>query len=96
MKVPKAEYMQDGSMLSRIENAGFKKTEQRCLDVLVTGEQLKGLREFMLGGFTKEARSGLTDEEQARWPSAIDEAIKRDVSKNGGVKMEAWLVIGRK
>ncbi|GAB7338376.1 hypothetical protein MBLNU457_4676t1 [Dothideomycetes sp. NU457] len=96
MKVPKVEYMQYGHILSSIKNAGFRHTEQRCLDVLVTGEQLEGLREFMLGGFTKEARSELTEEEQARWPSAIDEAIQREVSKNGGVKMEAWVVTGRK
>ena len=96
MRVPKEEYMQDGFIHEKMKEAGFRETKQMTFNTLVTGEELEGLRTFMLGDFTREARQGWSDEEQAKWPAAIDSAIKDEVSKDGGVVMEAWVVTGQK
>ena len=96
MKVPKAEWMGEGVIAKGVRKAGLRGVEQREVSFVVKGEEMEGLRGFMLGGFTKEARSGWTEEELGAWEGKVDEALGREVERFGGVRMEAWVVWGTK
>lgn len=98
MKIPKAELMQEGYLRDMMVGAGFEqdRVEQRVVSTTVTGEDVEGLREFMLGGFTAPAREDWTREEQEKWPCVINQAIEEEMAMHGGIKMDAWVVYARK
>lgn len=98
MKVPRAEFMEEGYLWDLMVEAGFSSDKIQVWDISTTiqGHDSVGLRDFMLGGFTASARAGWTEEERARWEGAIDSAIEEEKIRNGGIKMEAWIVAARK
>ncbi|PSK34546.1 hypothetical protein B9Z65_8872 [Elsinoe australis] len=96
MSVPGVEWMADGYIKARFEDTGFADVRQTTVDVVVSGEDIQGLREFMLGNFTAEARAGWSKDEEGRWEAEIDKEISRQVARHGGVKMMAWVVTGKK
>jgi len=98
MKVPRAEFMEEGYLRDLIAEAGFLSDKIQVWDIGTTiqGQDSVGVREFMLGDSTASARAGWTEEEQARWEGAIDSAIEEEKIRNGGIKMEAWIVTARK
>lgn len=96
MSVPGAEWMADGYIKARFEDTGFADVRQMTVDVIVSGEDIQGLREFMLGNFTAEARAGWSSDEASRWEAEIDKEISIQVAQHGGVKMVVWVVTGRK
>ncbi|KAK5011668.1 hypothetical protein LTR28_009403 [Elasticomyces elasticus] len=98
VKVPRAEFMEDGYLQNLMAEAGFPSGSIQVWDIstVIQGQDSVGLREFMLGGFTASARAGWTDEEHARWEGAIDSAIAEEQTKNSGIKMEAWVVTAKK
>jgi ubiquinone/menaquinone biosynthesis C-methylase UbiE len=99
MWVPRPEFMEEGVLRDLAVEAGFDaaKIQVSQRSVLVKGPELdEGLKEFMLGDFTRLARKGWTEEEVTKWPGAIEEAIKGEFDAFGGVKFEAWVVLATK
>lgn len=99
MPVPGKVFYEDGHLHSVVTSAGFDSQRvevvQRDL-VIVPGERLDALGEFLLGDFTKRAKEGWSEDEVARWPEAVENAIKEEVSQFGGIKFEAWAAFARK
>ena len=60
------------------------------------GEDLDGVVAFMKGPMMKGARDGFSEEEEARWPAAVDEVVDKGRAEGGGIVMEAWGVVGTK
>lgn len=96
MQIPKAELMQNGFLENMVANAGFKSVETRVVSVTCTGQEVEGLRSFILSDFTRTVREPWTEAEQAYWPKAVDRVIQEEVEQYGGVLFEAWVVVGRK
>lgn len=96
MPIPKAEYMQDGHLEAKVQEAGFERTSTHVVDILVTGEDITGLRDFMVSPLTKIARAGWSEAECEQWPAAIDKFITEEQHANHGIKMSAWFVVGFK
>lgn len=96
MKVPRAEFMREGYLEGFVRQAGFEEVRTEVVSALSEGEEVAGLREFMLGDFTKPVRAKWTEREQAEWPAAVERAVRNEVAKNGGIRFEAWVVTGRK
>ena len=96
MKIPKAEFMQDGYLRGMMTEAGYHNVTQRTVSVVCTGEDLEGLRAFTQGAFTSTIREKWTEAEQAHWPGAVEQAIAEEVKRFGGIKFEAWFVTGDK
>ena len=96
MKVPKSEFMQEGYLSNLITTVGFKSVETNVVSVVCKGEEIEGLRSFVLGDFTRVARAQWTEAEQVQWPDAVDRAIQDETSKFGGIRFDAWVVTGRK
>lgn len=94
MKVPGAQFLMEGNLRDLVVKAGFPSEGVQAWNISTTlqGEAIAGLREFMLGDFTVSARAGWTDEEEAKWEGAIDSAMEEEKTKNGGIKMEAWII----
>lgn len=99
MPLPGLPFYEDGYLASVVASGGFDpaKTQVKMRELIVKPEteQYANLRNFMLGDFTKRAREGWTEEEQARWPEVIDQALKAEVDEHGGIKFEAWGVIAQ-
>ncbi|KAH6679947.1 S-adenosyl-L-methionine-dependent methyltransferase [Plectosphaerella plurivora] len=99
MWIPRPEFFEEGVLEKLAIEAGFEADKIQVLQktVIVKGEELhEGLKVFMQGDMMKPARQGWTDEEEARWPAAVEEAIQGEVDAFGGVKFEAWLVLAKK
>ena len=100
MPVPWGGFMREGVVRDLVVQAGFKEegvmVEER--GVVVKGEELEGLRGFLLGEFTRGARSGwsLEEEEEAGWEGAVDRVLEGERERFGGVRFEAWVVLARK
>ncbi|CAM1507447.1 Fc.00g070880.m01.CDS01 [Cosmosporella sp. VM-42] len=98
MKIPHPEFMNEGVLANLAAEAGFASSSlgvsQR--NTIVSGADLDGLRGFMLGDFTRPARAGWSEEEQARWPDAVEKAVQEEVNEFGGVRFEAWVVLAKK
>ena len=99
MKIPGAEFMQEGYLASMVNEVFFSGDENKKMQVIkvrhvVTDkEDLDGLKDFMLGKFTDVARKGWSEEEVKKWPEAVEEALKEEAeSQGGGVGAEAWAV----
>lgn len=98
MKIPKAEFMLDGYLRNMVIEAGFSEDmiKEQVVGIIVQGDDIDGLKEFMSGRFTAEARKEWTEEQQSKWPRAIDQAIEEEKNRHHGIKMEAWFVTARK
>jgi hypothetical protein len=78
--------------------AGFKEENvaESSRKVVVKGENLHGLREFFLADHAKPARSGWSEEQEARWPELVDRAVQAEIAAHGGVPFESWVVLAKK
>lgn len=99
MKVPHSEFLEEGVLRDSAVEAGFDASaihvSQQSL--VVNGPNLdNGLKNFLLGDFTRPARAGWTEEEAGRWPEVIGKAIQNELELYGGVKFESWVVIAKK
>lgn len=98
MKLPHPEFLEEGYLAKMIVDAGFQANRVTVAEqtVVVKGENLEGITDFMAGGFTAPARNGWTEDEVKRWPDVLHEVVEREKEEFGGVKMEAWVVVARK
>jgi SAM-dependent methyltransferase len=98
MFVPREEFMQEGVLADLAVEAGFdrEKMSMSSRRVVVAGEDLDNLRSFFPGLISQPARKGWTEEENARWPEVIEEAVQGEIKQYGGVLFEAWVVLARK
>ena len=96
MKVPNAEFMEEGYLLNMVVDAGFKEVKEHEVSVLCKDHEIEGIRGFILGDFTRVVREKWTHEEKAKWPHAVDRAIQAHVARHTGVRFEAWVVTGVK
>lgn len=71
MKIPKAEFMQDGYLWTMVTEAGFKDAKQLAVSVVCPRDDCDSLRGFVLGDFTTMAREKYTETKQARRPVVI-------------------------
>lgn len=98
MKVPGAEFQAKGFLLNLMVEAGFDKDKVEASEksIVVKGDDLEGLIQFMAGPLTAPARAGWTDDEISKWDGVIAEAVEAENEEFGGVRMEAWVVSARK
>lgn len=95
-----AELMQEGYLANMIIEAGWEADKVQTAQtsyVVKDGEDWDGLLEFLqVSPPSMAARRGLTEEEAARWPEAIREAMRKEKDTYGGIRTEAWVVLARK
>ncbi|KAK3381687.1 hypothetical protein B0H63DRAFT_476378 [Podospora didyma] len=100
MKIPGREFMDEGVLEKLTVEAGFERTKitvlEKTLLVKEDGEEMAGLKEFLVGVATGPAKIGWTEEEAARWPEAVEQAVRDEVRVHGGVLFQAWVVLARK
>lgn len=99
LKIPHPEFFEEGVLEKTTAEAGFDSAKFKLLEksVVVSGPELDyGLKMFMLGPLMKPARAGFTEEDEKRWPGAVDEVIKKEVETYGGVKFDAWVLLALK
>ncbi|KAL9052900.1 MAG: hypothetical protein Q9162_005126 [Coniocarpon cinnabarinum] len=96
MKVPKAEYMREGYLQDVISKTGFKAVHTDSVSILCQGEEIEGIRDFILGDFTRSVRQDWTEEEKSRWPRVVQEVVQDEVASYGGIRFDAWVVTGTK
>ncbi len=93
------EWFEEGVLAGKMAEAGFEKGNIQTLREDITigeGEGVEGLKSLFLGPLMKRAREKWTEEEEARWPEVVEEAIKGEVERFGGVKFESWFVLAIK
>lgn len=91
------EFLEEGMLARVVAEGGFEDMQDVSQELLVReGENMDGLRDFMLSPFTERAREGWTAEEEGRWEDAVDRALREEVRRFGGVKFEAWAVLATK
>jgi hypothetical protein len=98
MPLPGAHFLNEGVLAGMVVEAGFSEANIQVsqTEIVQKGEDVQGMKEFMLADFSKMATRGWSAEEQQRWPVAVEEAIRREVEEYGGIKFEAWTIIARK
>ncbi|TVY38458.1 Glandicoline B O-methyltransferase [Lachnellula occidentalis] len=98
MPTPRPEFSEEGVLQKVVEESGFAKANITMVDkVLVVTEEdnIAGLTMLMSGPMMAKAREGFTDEEQAKWGEAVSQSVKEEVAKNGGIRFEAYVLLGR-
>ncbi|KAK3366287.1 S-adenosyl-L-methionine-dependent methyltransferase [Lasiosphaeria ovina] len=98
MAYPHPEFWQPGVLAALAVEAGFDEANVTVLEKSVAvgpGPQLDGLRGFWASDFVKPARVGWTDEEVARWPAAVEQAVQAEIDARGGVLFQAYVVLAR-
>lgn len=99
LPTPSPEFYEDGMLQKTIEHAGFdhhKIKVTRRTQLITDANNKAGLTALMTGPMMARARKGYTSEEEARWPTAIQEAVKNEVKQFGGIKFEAYILIAIK
>ncbi|KAK8029664.1 hypothetical protein PG993_010955 [Apiospora rasikravindrae] len=94
------EFVAEGYLASMLAEAGWSpsKIQTSLVESVVTrDEDERGLLEFMqVSPPAKAATAGWTDDEAARWPAAVQQAVDAAKGEHGGIYGEAWVVIARK
>jgi SAM-dependent methyltransferase len=99
LKMPHPEFFEEGVLERTVAEGGFDSSNFKLLEktVVVSGPELdEGLKLFMLGDLMRPARAGFTEEEEKRWPEAVEEVLKKEVEAYGGVKFESWVLLAQK
>ncbi|KAJ4022497.1 hypothetical protein NW752_000298 [Fusarium irregulare] len=99
LKMPHPEFFREGVLEKTTAEAGFDSSKFKLLEktVVVSGSELDaGLKLFMLGPLMAPARAGFTEEDEKKWPGAVDEVIKKEVETYGGVRFDAWVLLAQK
>ncbi|KAF4421225.1 hypothetical protein F53441_14361 [Fusarium austroafricanum] len=99
VKMPHPEFFQEGVLEKTTSEAGFDSSKFKLLEdsIIASGPELEeGLKQFMLGDLMRPARAGYTDEEEKRWPEAVDEVLEKEVEAYGGIKFESWVLLAQK
>lgn len=97
MPVPGPRFFNDGELEKVLATAGFNNIKSLKRDIIVSDEDaVNGLREFMSGGFMQRARENYTADDIARWPAAMDAAIKTEIARHGGISFKCFIAIARK
>ncbi|KAI8403037.1 hypothetical protein FOFC_16468 [Fusarium oxysporum] len=99
LKIPHPEFFEPGVLEKTTIEAGFDSSKFELVEdsIIVSGPELEdGLKKFMLGDLMRPARAGYTNEEEKRWPEAVDEVLKKEVESYGGVKFESWVLLAQK
>lgn len=100
MQEPGVEFKRDGFLAHMMYAADFEtgkiKTLEKSVLMKEGSKEMEGLKEFLLGKWMEAARKDWSEEEVGKWPAAVDEAIKEEISEHGGVLMEAYVVLARK
>lgn len=100
MPSPGEQFLNEGVLKQALVEGGFAEDKIAVVSeelVIKEGsEEIGGLRGFLLGPFMKRARNGWTEDEEERWPEVVEEAIKEEVERFGGIKFEAWVAMATK
>jgi ubiquinone/menaquinone biosynthesis C-methylase UbiE len=99
LKMPHPEFFEKGVLEKTAAEAGFDPAKFQLLEksIVVSGPELDdGLKKFMLGPLMGPARAGFTEEDEKKWPAAVDEVIKKEVEIHGGVGFDGWVLLAQK
>jgi len=99
IKGPGQEFFEEGYLAWLVEEAGWEKGKIKTLDrriVISDAAEVAAVIEFMAGDQTAFARLDWSDEEKGRWPAAVKDAVDAAKARDGGIVMEAWVVLARK
>jgi ubiquinone/menaquinone biosynthesis C-methylase UbiE len=96
--LPGSHFLNEGVLAKMAVEAGFEEGNVRVSkgEIVQKGEDLQGMKDFMMTGFLTMATKGWSDEDREKWPAAVEEAIRREVEEFDGIKFEGWTVIARK
>ncbi|CEI67274.1 hypothetical protein FVEN_g5819 [Fusarium venenatum] len=99
LKMPHPEFLEPGVLEKTTAEAGFDSAKFKLLEksIVVSGPELDdGLKKFILGPLMAPARAGFTEDDEKKWPEAVDEVIKKEVETYGGVKFDGWVLLAQK
>lgn len=99
MPTPSPEFYENGVLQKVVEEAGFPKekiTMDEATLVVDGAENIAGLTTLMSGPMMAKARSGYTEEEEARWADSVGQAVKEEVEQFGGIRFEAYILLAIK
>ncbi|KAF5963794.1 hypothetical protein FBULB1_13162 [Fusarium bulbicola] len=99
LKMPHPEFFKPGVLEKTAIEAGFDSSKFKLVEdsLVVSGPELEyGLKKFMLGELMRPARAGYTDEEERKWPEAVDEVLEKEVESHGGIKFDSWVLLAQK
>ncbi|KAI0147440.1 S-adenosyl-L-methionine-dependent methyltransferase [Xylariaceae sp. FL1272] len=99
MPVPNPQFLEQGEVQRVVEAGGFAKENIQVVEkslVVSDVENIAGLTTFMCGPLMVQARAGYTEEEQARWPEAVSQAVKEETDEFGGIRFEAYILLATK
>lgn len=96
------QYFKEGVVPSQLAEAGFDedKMVKFQIDHIVTEEEKwkwDGLVKFLNDSpAVKKMIADWTDEEKAKWPGAVEQALAEEKAQFGGIKFETWVTIAMK
>lgn len=94
------EYDAEGHLASMLVDAGWPADTVETAVVSSTARDATddaGLREFLTASPpAKMAVAGWADDELARWPEALEEAMREEKERYGGFYSEFWVALARK
>ncbi|KIL96581.1 hypothetical protein FAVG1_01325 [Fusarium avenaceum] len=99
LKLPHPEFFEEGVLEKTVAEGGFDSSKFKLLEktVVVSGPELdEGLKLFMLGDLMRPARAGFTEEEEKKWPEAVDEVLRKEVETYEGVEFQSWVLLVQK
>lgn len=99
MPTPSPEFYEEGVLQKVVEEAGFPTegiTVTRKELVITDEENRAGLTMLMSGPMMQKARTGYTEEEEARWAESVKKAVQEEVDQNGGIRFGAYVLLATK
>ncbi|KAH8174610.1 methyltransferase domain-containing protein [Sarocladium implicatum] len=99
MPAPGPQFLEEGVLEKVVAEGGFdKETMNLTRKTLIVegGEDLEGLMALFKGPMMQKAREGYSDEEEGRWAECVEKVVQDEISENGGIKFEAYVLLAVK
>ncbi|GAW21258.1 hypothetical protein ANO14919_107760 [Xylariales sp. No.14919] len=99
MPTPSPEFYEQGVLQKVVEEHGFAKDKVTVVEktLLVTEEEnIAGLTTLMSGDMMAKAREGYTEEQKSQWGESVQQSIKEEIEKFGGIRFDAYVLFAIK
>lgn len=99
MPAPGPQFLEEGVLEKVVQEGGFNKDKMsltRRTLVVEGGEDLEGLMALFKGPMMQKAREGYSEEEEGKWAECVEKVVRNEISENGGIKFEAYVLLAVK
>ncbi|KAI0401755.1 hypothetical protein F4802DRAFT_401801 [Xylaria palmicola] len=99
MPTPSPEFYEQGVLRKVVEENGFATDKIVVVEktLLVTEEEnIAGLTTLMSGDMMAKAREGYTEEQKSKWGESVQQSVKEEIEKFGGIRFEAYVLLATK